>query len=185
VVAPRAIVSGKDRLMRLLLALLTVAAAIAVAPIAASGAAFHSSESFTDPDFCGTGASVDVLRENTLAHLSERDGVGKAEHHGSDTFTYGDASVIVSFAGWFTDTNVATEAGGVEIHQLVGTGIPVKVQLANGPVLLIDAGVIVVLVTVQNGNEDAQIVSMNGPHPMAESDGSLFCEIIPQALGIT
>jgi hypothetical protein len=43
--------------------LVTVAAAalVAVAPIAASGAAFHSSESFTDPDFCGTGASVDVV----------------------------------------------------------------------------------------------------------------------------
>jgi hypothetical protein len=62
----------------------------------------------------------------------------------------------------------------------------VKIQLANGPVLLIEAGVIVTLVTVQNGNEiDVQIVSMNGPHPLAESGGSLFCEIVPQALGIT
>ena len=94
-----------------------------------------------------------MLSENTLAHLSERDGVGKAEHHGSVTFTYGDASVVMSFAGQFTDTIVATEAGGVEIHQLISKGIPVKIQLANGPVLLIDAGVIVELVTVQNGNE--------------------------------
>src|SRR5688572_2837923 len=80
---------------------ITIAAAalVAVAPIAASGAAFHSAEKFTDPDFCGTGASVDVLFENTLAHLSERHGVGKAEHHGRVTFTYGDASVILSFAG--------------------------------------------------------------------------------------
>jgi hypothetical protein len=185
VVALRAIVSGKDRLMRLLLALLTVAAAVAVAPIAASGAAFHSSESSTDPDFCGTGASVDVLVENTLAHLSERDGVGKAEHHGRVTFTYGDASVILSFAGQFTVTIVATEAGGVEIQQLIGKGIPVKIQLANGPVLLIDAGMIVVLRTVQFGNVvDEQIVGVNGPHPLAEN-GSLFCEIVPQALGIT
>jgi hypothetical protein len=126
-----------------------------------------------------------VLSENTLAHLSERDGVGKAEHHGSDTFTYGDASVIVSFAGQFTDAIVATEAGGVEIHQLISKGIPVKIQLANGPVLLIDAGLIVVLLTVQNGNVlDARIASVNGPHPLAEN-GGLFCEIVPQALGIT
>jgi len=169
-----------------LLVTIAAAALVAVAPIAASGAAFHSSESSTDPDFCGTGASVDVLFENTLAHLSERDGVGKAEHHGSVTFTYGDASVILSFAGQFTDTIVATEAGGVEIHQLISKGIPVKIQLANGPVLSIDAGMIVELHTVQNGSELAvQIVSMNGPHPFAESGGSLFCEIIPQALGIT
>ncbi len=170
--------------MRLLLALLTVAAAVAVAPMAAAGATFNS-ESSTDPDFCGTGASVDVLLENTLAHVSERDGVGKAEHRGSVTFSYGDASVILSYAGQFTDTIVATEAGGVEIHQLISMGIPVKIQLANGPVLAVDAGMIVVLNTVQNGNVlDVQIVSVNGPHPLAEN-GSLFCEIVPQALGIT
>ena len=120
-----------------------------------------------------------MLLENTLAHLSERDGVGKAEHRGSDTFSYGDASVIVSFAGQFTDTIVATEAGGVEIHQLISKGIPVKIQLANGPVLAVDAGVIVVLITVQNGNDvDDQIVSMSGPHPLAVN-GSLFCDHRP------
>ena len=73
----------------------------------------------------------------------------------------------------------------MEIHQLISKGIPVKLQLANGPVLVIDAGIIVMLNTVQNGNVlDLQIVSMNGPHPLAEN-GSLFCEIVPQALGIT
>ena len=61
-----------------------------------------------------------------------------------------------------------------------------KIQLANGPVLSVDAGVIVTLVTVQNGNVlDEQIVSMNGPHPLIASGGSLFCEIVPHALGIT
>lgn len=170
---------------RSLVSALAIAVVVAVAPIAASGATFHVSDSYTDPDFCGTGASVDVLIEDTLAHVSERDGVGKAEHHGSVTYTYGDASVILSFAGQFTDTIVATEAGGVEIHQLISKGIPVKIQLANGPVLSIDAGLIVELVTVQNGNEDHEIVSVNGPHPIAESHGSLLCEIIPQALGIT
>lgn len=169
--------------MRLLLASLTVAAAVAVAPMAASGATF-TSESFTDPDFCGTGASVDVLLENKLAHLSERDGVGTAQHQGTVTFSYGDAAVILSFAGQFTDTLVATGAGGVEIHQLISKGIPVKLQLVNGPVLAVDAGVIVTLNTVQFGNRvDEQIVSMSGPHPVAVS--GLFCTVVPQALGIT
>lgn len=170
--------------MRLLLALLAVAAAVAVAPLAASGGTFHS-DSFTDPDFCGTGASVDVLFESHFNQSEREAALGKAEHQGSFTFTYGDASVILSFAGQFTSTLVAMEAGGVEIYQVISIGIPVKIQLANGPVLLIDAGVIVELVTVQNGNEDHEIVSMNGPHPFAESHGSLFCEVVPQALGIT
>lgn len=169
--------------MRLLLALLTVAAAVAVVPMAASGATF-TSESFTDPDFCGTGASVDGLLENKLAHLSERDGVGTAQHQGTVTFSYGDAAVILSFAGQFTDTLVATGENGVEIHQLVSKGIPVKLQVANGPVLAVDAGVIVTLNTVQFGNlVEEQIVSISGPHPVAVS--GLFCSVVPQALGIT
>lgn len=173
---------------RIVISAVVIAAVVAIAPMAASGAkpdhGFHS-ESFTNPDFCGTGASVDVFFESIFT-ASERDGTFKIEHQGSFTYTYGDASVIESFAGQFTDTVVATGAGGVETHQLVSKGIPVKIQLANGPVLSVDAGVIVTLVTVQDGNVlDEQIVSTNGPHPLNASGGSLFCEIVPQALGIT
>src|SRR6266568_9118803 len=98
---------------RFLMSALAIAAVVAVAPVAASGAmpehAFHS-ESFTDPDFCGTGASVDGFFESIFT-ASERDGVIKTEHQGSVTFTYGDASVVMSFAGQFTDTIVAREEG--------------------------------------------------------------------------
>jgi len=171
---------------RFLIGALAIAAVVAVAPMAASGAkpehGFHT-ESFTDPNFCGTGASVDGLFESIFtANVS----TGQAEHQGSVTFTYGDASVVQSFAGQFTDTIVATGAGGVETHQLVSKGITEKIQLPNGPVLSLDAGVIVELVTVQDGNIlDDQIVSTNGPHPEAASGYSLFCEVVPQALGIT
>jgi len=42
------------------------------------------------------------------------------------------------------------------------------------------------LVTVQDGNVlNDQIVSTNGPHPEAASGFSLFCDVVPQALGIT
>jgi hypothetical protein len=171
--------------MKFLLASIWLAAVVAVAPTLALGAkpehAYHS-ESFTDTNFCGTGTSVDGFFESIFT-ASERDGGFKVEHQGSVTFSYGDASVIVSFAGQFTDTIVATGEDGVEIHQLISKGIPVKIQLANGPVLAVDAGVIVVLNTVQRGNVvDEQIVSMSGPHPVAVS--GLFCTVVPQALGI-
>lgn len=174
--------------------LLTAIAATALLPVAALAPAsataeppehgYHS-ESFTVPNFCGTGASVEGFFESTFT-VSVRDGVGKAEHHGSTTYSYGDASVIVSFAGQFTDTIVATGAGGVEIHQLISKGITLKIQQPNSPVLALDAGVIVQLNTIQNGKElDSQIVRMNGPHPIAASGGSLFCPVVSQALGIT
>lgn len=50
----------------------------------------------------------------------------------------------------------------------------------------LDAGVIVDLVTVQDGNVlNDQIVSTNGPHPEAASGGSFFCQVVPEAIGIT
>jgi hypothetical protein len=176
------------RFTLIVLSAVAIAMVAAVTPTAASAAkpehAFHS-ETFTDPDFCGTGASVDGLFESIFT-ASERNGVTKTEHQGSVTFSYGGSSVVVSFAGQFTDTIVATAEGGVETHQLVSTGITEKIQLPNGPVRSIDAGVIVELVTVQDGNIlNDQIVSTNGPHPDAASGGSLFCEIVPPALGIT
>jgi hypothetical protein len=179
---------GDEQMRRLLISALVIAAVVAIAPMTASGAkpehAFHT-ESFTDPDFCGTGASVDGFFESIFT-ASERNGVGKAEHQGSTTFTYGDASVVVSFAGQFTDTIVAVGEGGVETHQLISKGITEKIQVPNGPVLSLDAGVIVELVTVQDGNIlNDQIVSTNGPHPESASGHSLFCEVVPQALGIT
>jgi hypothetical protein len=172
--------------MKFLLASIWLAAVIAVAPTLALGAkpehGYHS-ESFTETNFCGTGTSVDGFFESIFT-ASERDGGFKVEHQGSVTYSYGDAAVIFSFAGQFTDMIVATGENGVEIHQLISKGIPVKLQLANGPVLAVDAGVIVVLNTVQHGNRvDEQIVSMSGPHPVAVS--GLFCTVVPQALGIT
>ena len=176
------------RLLISALAIAVVVAAAAVAPMIASGAkpehAFHS-ESSTDPDFCGTGASVDVFFESIFT-ASDRNGVIKTEHQGSFTYTYGDTSVVVSFAGQFIDTIVATGTGGEETHQLISKGITEKIQVPNGPVLSLDAGVIVELVTVQDGNVISdQIVSTNGQHPEAASGGSLFCEVLPRALGIT
>src|SRR5256885_15034 len=172
------------RLLTSALAIMVVAAV----PMAASAAkpehAFHS-ESFTDPDFCGTGASVDGFFESIFT-ASERNGVIKTEHQGSTTFTYGGASVVVSFAGQFTETVVAVGEGGVVTKQLISKGITEKIQFPNGPVLSLDAGVIVELVTIQDGNIlNDQIVSTNGPHPEAANGGSPFCEVVPHALGIT
>ncbi len=173
--------------MRFLLASIAVAAVVAAAPSLALGAKpehGHHSESFTDPNFCGTGAAVEGFFESIFT-ASERDGVTKVEHQGSVTFSYGDAFVIVSFAGQFTHTLVATGEGGVETRRLISKGITAKIQLANGPVLARDAGIIVQLVTIQNGNEiNVQTVSTSGPHPVDASGGSLFCAVVPQALGI-
>ena len=175
--------------MKFLLASIWLTAVVAAAPTLALGASdrargYHS-EAFTVPNFCGTGVAVEGFFESIFT-ASERDGVVKVEHQGSVTFSYGDASVIESFAGQFTHSLVATGEGGVETRRLISKGLPVKIQLANGPVLARDAGIIVQLVIIQDGNEiNVQTVSTNGPHPIDASGGSLFCAVVPQALGIT
>ena len=173
--------------------LVTAAAAALVAFAAVTPASATSeppehgyhTETFTDSNFCGTGATVEVVFESIFTG-AQRDGVFKTEHRGSFTYSYRDASVIASFAGQFTHSLVATGDGGLEVRQLTSKGIPLKIQQPNGPVLALEAGVIVQLVTIQDGNElYSQIVRTSGPHPIAESGGSLFCAVVTQALGIT
>ena len=180
------IVGRRARTRRLVYAIVATALIVAAAPTAAAGSkpvrGTHS-EAFTDPNFCGTGVAVDGLFKSTFA-VSERNGVFRTQHHGSVTLTYGSTSVVVSFAGQFTDTLVASE-GGVETHLLVSKGVTEKIKLANRPVLSIDAGLIAALVTAENGNVvAAELVWMSGPHPEAASGGALFCQLIPSALGI-
>ena len=55
----------------------------------------------------------------------------------------------------------------------------------NGPVLLRDAGLIA-FVTTFDGDEfiNQETAYVKGPHPDAESDFALFCEVMTEALGI-
>jgi len=162
-----------------------VVSALALTPTAAEAKPVHGRhmESFTDRNFCGTGSLVRVNFKSAFS-ATERDGSIKTQHQGRFTFRHGDSSVIVMFAGQFTDTIVAQE-GDAQVHQLVSKGVTEKIKLPHGPVLSIDAGLIVERVTVVDGNVvDVQIVRMAGPHPEAVSGGSLFCEVVPGALGI-
>jgi hypothetical protein len=61
----------------------------------------------------------------------------------------------------------------------------VKLQTVNGPVLLRDAGLIVFEITFE-GDEfiSQETLLVKGPHPDAESDFTLFCEVMTEALGI-
>jgi hypothetical protein len=55
----------------------------------------------------------------------------------------------------------------------------------NGPVLLRNAGLIVLVATF-NGDEriSEEPVLIKGPHPNAESGFTLECEVMTEALGI-
>jgi hypothetical protein len=63
-------------------------------------------------------------------------------------------------------------------------GLPEKIQTAHGPVLLRDAGVISFSDTfdLATGEFISSDVVIKGPHPEADSDFELFCQVISGAL---
>jgi hypothetical protein len=143
-----------------------------------------------DQDVCGINVDVVVdVRFNDRAFF-DADGnfvrfVGTSS--GSNTFV-NDAgeSVVVSFANLSRATESIDEAAGtVTVHNSV-RGLPERISTQHGPVLTRDAGLISFVTTfdLATGEEiSTQVIVNHGPHPQAESDFTLFCEVIIAELG--
>jgi hypothetical protein len=71
------------------------------------------------------------------------------------------------------------------VTQFTNKGLPELFKTPHGGVLTRDAGYIVFRDTF-DGDEfiAGEIVVNRGPHPQADSDFELFCQIIPEALGL-
>lgn len=143
-------------------------------------------EGFTDPNFCGTGEAVSVVlsvKGVEFASPNRADFAGT--FRGTETFTYGDTTVTRRFANRFTDTIVAGEEEGVHTHAFTSIGLPEKFSVKGGGVITRDAGRITFLVTYDENDEvvSEEVIS-SGPHPQADSDFELFCQVVPEALGI-
>jgi hypothetical protein len=91
-------------------------------------------------------------------------------------------SVIVSTAGQMIgSTTVDEEAGTITLVSSLA-GLPDKVETANGPVLLFDAGFLSFVTTISfNGDLLSEQVIVNGPHPQFD-DATLFCDVFTAAL---
>jgi len=153
------------------------AGALAAKPIAQ----FH--DHFTDSfstDICGI--SVDATVVVTDNFFLYADGSAKDTSSVRATFTNPDngKSVIVSDLAPIIDE----EAGTITFASSF-KGLPEKIQTAHGRVLLRDAGVITFVDTfdLNTGDFISGDVIVKGPHPEADSDFELFCEVVTGALG--
>ena len=177
-------------------AFLASAAAVAALAVVATGALaanptvihFSDSGSFTDPNFCGTGESVNVAFDFrgtdwlTPNHVSFQGTV-----NGPDTFTNpaNGSTVVAHITGLATQQLVSSSPSGdtvLDSHK----GLPEQLKTTNGTVLTRDAGYIQFLDTFDSdGNQiSSQIVIDRGPHPDAESGGAVFCDVATSALGL-
>ena len=163
----------------------------AVPPAAAANPEVHHSTdswSFVDDDFCGLGASVqfegsvritEFLSPNRLDFM--------ATFSGHEVITSLDTGnyVVSHWAGHGTDTVVAGDEEGVHTHDFTTLGLPESYRLPGGGMITLDAGYITFHDTF-DGDEFlfGEVSVQHGPHPQADSDFELFCEVIPAALGI-
>jgi hypothetical protein len=139
-------------------------------------------EEFVAEDFCGTGASVQVV-EQVVANVWERERVFKATFRSRLSFTYGDTTIYEQAAG---QDYVVTEGDveGAHTELSVATGLRSFLLVpGEGPVSL-DRGFIEFLVTFDENGEfvGVDVLKDAGGHPAFNSE--LFCDVAVAALGI-
>jgi hypothetical protein len=164
---------------------------VVVAPAVALGAKplqqFH--DHFTDSfasDVCGIPVMVDLtVTDNFFVNA---DGSVKDTASVRQTFTnpLNGRSVILSSAGQtFSPAAVVDEAANTIAFDTTYKGLPEKIQTSNGPVVLRDAGVITFRDTFDLTTREflgEQTIVEKGPHPEADSDFTLFCQVMTDAL---
>jgi hypothetical protein len=176
------------RLRTLLVALIT---ALAVLPGSALGGKpveqFHDhfTESFSD-EICGIPVDVDLVVTDNFFLYADDSFKDTSSFSSTVTNPTNGKSVVISSAGLVSGPAplVDEEAGTITFFTSF-KGLPEKIQTANGRVLLRDAGFVTFADTfdLETGDFISSEITVNkGPHPELDSDFTLFCEVISEAL---
>jgi hypothetical protein len=95
--------------------------------------------------------------------------------------------VVVTFANLVRETESVDVTANTITFTTSVRGLPEKITAGHGgPVITRDAGLITFVTTFDLTTEEeisSEVVVNNGPHPQADSDFTLFCEIITDELG--
>lgn len=148
---------------------------------------FHGTFSDTFPaKLCGIdGTTVESGMENIQVFA---DDTFKEQFRLNQTFTSAATgkSVLFFIAQQFKSVGPPIDNGDGTIT-FVSTfkGLPQKVKLPNGAVLVRDAGFAQFNATFDATTDEflgETHTPVNGPHPILDSDGALFCEVVIPAL---
>jgi hypothetical protein len=184
--------SRRPRFVGTLLVVLVAALAVPTAgALAAKPEIFHSNFVDTEEDVDVCGITVDLVAAGVFTDRAFFDKQGNfvrflSTGQAKVTLTAENGkSVIVQNAGQFKDVApLVDEEAGTITFSTTFRGLPEKIQTPNGPVLLRDAGIITFVDTfdLDTGALISSDVIIKGPHPEAESDFTLFCDVITEAL---
>jgi hypothetical protein len=170
-----------------------VLAVVSTGALAANPSVDHFSDSgtFTIPDFCGTGVTVNgsfAFRQTEWQTPNQKGIVYRNTSEGNNILTNpaNGNQVIIRFAGPFLANVLSINPDGGDTELDTFKGLPEQIKTPHGPVLTRDAGYIQFLRTFDgDGNLlSSQIVIDKGPHPEVESDGAIFCDVTTSALGL-
>jgi hypothetical protein len=180
---------GRSALVRTLLVALVTALVVFPTPALAAQPIEQFHDHFTDSfsdEICGIPVNTDLkVTDNFVLYA---DGTTKDTGSFKATFTnpVNGKAVVVSNAGQITGPPpVVDEEAGTITFLTSFKGLPEKIQTAHGAVLLRDAGIITFADTfdLETGEFiSSETIVNKGPHPEADSDFTLFCEVISGAL---
>jgi hypothetical protein len=146
-------------------------------------------------ELCGIPVMTEIEGHSVTQLRVNRDGLIEVSGNFNATITWTNPatglSVVNVVHSPFRDISVTENEDGSLTILSATTGIPEWLQTPDGTTLLKDRGRIVFEVvfddngTPENFEDDLftqEIVSVSGPHPEAESDFELFCEVVIEAL---
>jgi hypothetical protein len=136
-----------------------------------------------DPDFCGTGETVDVSFKGVFNGWDDQ-----AFGHISNTWTNPEngASVVDSFSGGGNFVREIDDGGGAHTVVFARVGMPEQLRVLHGPVLAQDVGRVLFYdhFDANDSYLGTDVVVAGGPHPFLESSTDLFCDLMIEALGL-
>lgn len=180
---------GRSALIRTLLVALVTALVVFPAPALAAKpiAQFHDhfTDSFSD-EICGIPVDIDLVVTDNFFLYADDTFKDTSSFKQTSTNPANGKSVVLSSAGQITGPPpVVDEEAGTITFLTSYKGLPEKIQTAHGAVLLRDAGIITFADTfdLETGEFiSSETIVNKGPHPEADSDFTLFCEVISGAL---
>jgi len=148
-------------------------------------AAFH--DHFTDSfpsDICGIPVQVDLVVSDNFFEYADGSFMDAASFMATDTNLDNGKSVMVSSAGTVTGTAIVDQQANTITFVTTYKGLPEKIQTTHGRVLTRDAGIISFRDTfdLTTGDFLGTEVTINGPHPEADANFALFCDVVTAAL---
>ena len=144
----------------------------------------HFTDSFPDV-ICDIPVQVDIVVTDNFFLYADDTFKDTSSFQATFTNPSKDASIVLKSAGQVTGLAIVDEAAGTVTFHTTFKGLPERIQTANGSVLLRDAGILTFADTFDLDTGEflgSEITLIKGPHPDAESDFVLFCEVVTDAL---